>query len=328
MSVEYTRDPGSLSYDDYKYWIRKEVLKFLTDHAGDSDYPSHIVPSVAAFETMIDAYDAAFNPYHELIDLANKTNKSYTGAADDLAKKLQQIKYAIPTIDPDPVVLAQFDLGQEIPNDRDLLLTVAVNALAHWATVSADPKFGPIVGDFDALQVLYDDCVAKQDIYVDTEDQRQATQNSVLATREALHVTERKVFNWYRSRHPNGQDEWWTATPWGRTSGGSGSGGGEEPGSWEDAVTELVVVEGVGSAASIRGNVHPDADGVAIFLAEGPMGDDTVPVRPVDPIEPLVPSLPYDMPVAFNVRVWIWVCHVKDGAYGEMAGPVWIEIVK
>lgn len=327
MSVEYTRDPASLSYDDYKGWIRLEVLKFLVDHEGDSDFPSHIVPDIGAFETMIDAYDAAFDPYFTLIDQANAKNKLFTTAAEALADKLQQIKYALPTIAPDPDILADFNLASGVPEDRDLLLTVAGNALTHWADVSADPMFGPVVGDFTALQTLYSDCIDARLVYVDREDQRQAAQNSVLATREALHVTERKVFNWYRSRHPNGQDEWWTNSPWGKTSGGS-SGGGEEPGSWEDAVANLVVVEGVGSAASIRGDVSPDADGVAIFLAEGPMGDDTVPVRPVDPIEPLVPSLPYDMPVSFNVRVWIWVCHVKDGAYGEMAGPVWIEIVK
>jgi len=107
--------------------------------------------------------------------------------------------------------------------------------------------------------------------------------------------------------------------------------GDPEPGapeSWEDEVANLLVVEGVGNAASIRGDVNPDADGVAIFLAEGPMGDDTVPVRPVDPIEPQVPSLPFDMSVAFNVRVWLWVCHVKDGSWGAITGPVWIEIVK
>jgi len=333
MSVEYTRDPGSLSYDDYKYWIRKEVLKFLTDHAGDSDYPSHIVPSVAAFETMIDAYDAAFNPYHELIDLANKTNKSYTGAADDLAKKLQQIKYAIPTIDPDPVVLAQFDLGQEIPNDRDLLLTVAVNALAHWATVSADPKFGPIVGDFDALQVLYDDCVAKQDIYVDTEDQRQATQNSVLATREALHVTERKVFNWYRSRHPNGQDEWWTATPWGRTSGGSG-GGGEEPGGevpeipdkpegvYANFMTEPVIAMLVGCGK------YGEHTGFDVVRAITPAGVTETPTRPeelfatnIDVInEPLL-----DTDIDPGYRYWYWVRARNGDEVGEWSEVVWVE---
>jgi len=325
MPVEYTRDPDSLSYDDYKYWIRKEVLKFCVDHEGDSDFPSHIVPDIGDFETMIDAYDAAFNPYHTLIDLANKKNKSFSDAAKAMTVKLQQIKYAIPTIDPDPVVLAEFDLGKEIPNDRDLLMTVAENALSHWGDVSGEPKFGPIVGDFDALQTLYDDCVAKQDAYVDTEDQRQATQNAVLATREALHVVERQVFNWYRSRHPNGQDEFWTNSPWGRTSGGGTQPGPEPPENWDEAPTGFTVTKSIGNSIEIFCVIHPDADGVNIYHAEGPFGVDMVPARPGSPAWEAIEALPLMVDVAYAVRHWIWVCAVKDGVEGDFAGPLWIE---
>ena len=36
------------------------------------------------------------------------------------------------------------------------------------------------------------------------------------------------MFAWYRSRHTDGQDEWWTNTPWGKTGGGGGEEGGGE----------------------------------------------------------------------------------------------------
>ncbi|HDR91386.1 MAG TPA: hypothetical protein ENN75_03955 [candidate division Zixibacteria bacterium] len=66
-------------------------------------------------------------------------------------------------------------------------------------------------------------------------------------------------------------------------------------------MANLKVVEGVGNAASIRGDVHPDAEGVAIFMAITPMGMPEAPPMPAEPYDPLVPSLPYNMAVDFNV---------------------------
>ena len=216
----HTRDPLSLAYNDYKGWIRLEALKWFGDHSGDADFPSHILGGLINFTAKIDAYDAAFAPYFSLIDLANARNKLYSTAADNLVEKLQQIKYALPTIAPDPEILALFNLASKIPTDRDLLQVVAENALTYWATVAIDPLFAPVVGDFVALQSLYDDYIAAQANFIATDDQREATQNLVLSTRAACHEIERKVFTWYRSRHTDGQDEWWTNSPWGKTGGG------------------------------------------------------------------------------------------------------------
>ena len=169
---QHTRKPASLSYDDYKGWIRLEVLKWLGEHSGDSDFPSHIVPSIAALTAKIDAYDAALTPYFGLIELANARNKLYSTSADNLAEKLQQIKYALPTIAPDPDILALFNLAGNIPTDRDKLQIVAENALTYWATVAADPLFAPVVGDFVTLQTLFDDFISARANYIDTDDQR------------------------------------------------------------------------------------------------------------------------------------------------------------
>ena len=324
MPVEFTRDPGSLGYDDYKYWIRKEVLKFFVDHEGDSDFPSHLVPDIGDFETMIDAYDAAFNPYFNLIDLANAKNKLFSNAAEALSDKLQQIKYALPTIAPDPDILAQFNLASQIPNDRDLLMTVAENALSHWDDVSGEPMFAPIVGDFDALQTLYDDCVAKQDVYVDTEDQRQATQNAVLATREALHVVERQVFNWYRSRHPNGQDEWWTNSPWGKTSGGSQPEPGENP--FPNPLTGLNAVFNELGHASVKADEQAGAVAYNFYVAKSYPGNPT-PDRPFEATwkkvsQPSIMDTEHDPGM---IKTY-WACGVNEaGEEGKFCDPVSVK---
>ncbi|MCD6501673.1 hypothetical protein J7L01_03655, partial [bacterium] len=205
------------------------------------------------------------------------------------------------------------------------LLTVAENALSYWATVALEPLFAPVVGDFTALQTLYDDCIAARDVYVATEDQREATQNSVLATREALHVIERQVFNWYRSRYPDGQDERWTNTPWGCTGGSSGEPEEPEaPENWDDPPTGFTLKEGPPGFAQISAILGEGADGAALYVAEGPEGDDAQPFMPPEPAEPQVP-LAYLQPINEGVRTWIWICAVKDGVRGNVAGPVWIE---
>ena len=102
----------------------------------------------------------------------------------------------------------------------------------------------------------------------------------------------------------------------------------EPPDSWEDEVAGFKVSESPFGLAFIQGVLHPDADGVAIFMAEGPLGVDSQPLMPPEPHEPEVPSLPYSMDVPKNVRVWIWICHVKDGVHGAIAGPEWVEIME
>ena len=223
MKTKHTRDPGSLSYDDYLYWSRFELLKWLSEHIADADFPTHIVGDLSDLTAKIDAYETALTPYGNLIELTNGRNKLYSDAADNTTAKLQQIKTALPTIAPDPIILAEFNLAGPVPKDREKLYLVTKNALAHWADVSADPLFTPMVPDFTTLTALFADLTTTRDNYIDTDDQREATQNLVLSTREAIHVIERETFTWYRSRHPDGKEEWWTNTPWGRT------GQGEEP---------------------------------------------------------------------------------------------------
>ncbi|RKZ30474.1 hypothetical protein DRQ36_05385, partial [bacterium] len=219
----HTRKPSLLGYDMYFTWLKEVLLPWLEEHSGDSNFPTHIVGDLSDLTVKITDYGSKIAPYKTLIQLAHDRNKLYTTAADKVYDKLKQIKMALLSVAEDPDILATFGLSGELPDDRHDLFTTAEFVLTHWATVSADPDFAPLVSDFDALQVLFDDFAAKRTNYYATDSDRATAQNELLAAREAVHEIERDVFGWYRSRWPDGKDEAWTDSPWGCT------GGGEEP---------------------------------------------------------------------------------------------------
>jgi len=324
MAEIKSRYPRELSDTDYDEWFTRWVAWFLA-------FPN--TPEFANWlRSGLYALDAAFHDALVAVGLAKIAQDNATELWNESVKNLRdllvKLRISLPTLTPgDDSVLDTLNLRGEVPpRDADDLVHYAELVDEAWQPLSGDPAYAPFADRLNLIAPSLTDINDKRVVMGQAILAYSTACDVKTAAREECNTRERAVFNFFR-----GEDkppEFWTSSPYGLPGGGEG--GGEEPGpeSWEDEVANLVVVEGVGHAASIRGDVHPDADGVAIFLAEGPMGDGTVPVRPVDPIEPKVPSLPFDMPVAFNVRVWLWVCHVKDGAWGAITGPVWIEVIK
>ncbi|MCK5834049.1 hypothetical protein KAH81_10330, partial [bacterium] len=202
----HTRKPYKLDYNSYLTWMR-EFVKWLTARAGDADYPLHIIPSIAAFEDLIDQFEAIAGPYKNLITVANAKNKLYTATFESLSDKLVQIKLALVTVTDDPDILALFDLAGKLPKDRDDMYMTVQNCLNYWATVSGEAMFAPMIPDFDALQTLFDDFVAAREVYFNTDNERETKQNELLALKEQINEIERDCFQWYRSRHTDGKDE-------------------------------------------------------------------------------------------------------------------------
>jgi hypothetical protein len=319
------RFPQQFGWEDFLTFMR-ELLSWLGSQVGQPDHQPSLEVGLA---DLVDDYEAGLITYAAKKNLAPQLRVVKDNAMKALREALIRVKMTLPVFFDEPSVLGEFNLAQDIESDEDDLYIQASACLAHWDVVKALPEYAGMIADMTVVEDGFADFVAKRNTYSATFQAMQAAQNDLIDLRAPIQDLERKIFDWYRSRYRNAQHEFWTETPWGTASGGSGGGGGEpQPGSWEDAVANLAVVLGAGNAASIRGDVHQTADGVAIFMAITPMGDDNVPAIPAVPVEPLVPGLPYDMPVQFNVRVWFWVCHVKDGAWGAMAGPKWIEIVK
>ena len=210
-----TRDPKSLGNADYLSWL-KRVLEWLGDHSGDADYPAHLTTGLDA---KIVAFENALTAYNSLKELSDEGKSDLFDAAFKvLYEQLRRIQIALPTVAPNPPVLAEFELSDPIPNDKDEIYLLAKNVLARWATVANEPQFAPVKPDFAILQTLYDDYVVKRDAFYDIFNQKQTAQNDVLTTRAACNEQERAIFTWYRSRHRIPTDEWWTETWWGKSS--------------------------------------------------------------------------------------------------------------
>ncbi len=322
-----SREPQRLGNADYGKWF-EQMFDLKTREVAAGTWPTHLDTDLdalaAAMWDVWDDYDRQNN------ELRETTYPAYNEASKTVMKRLQSFRELLPTLfDGDDAVLGEFGISREIPRDKEDLFTVASGCIEHWNDINVPPpppEYLPVEAMFAEFAVEYDAFQAAYTAYIAKTRDVEEAQNLFLEKREACHHAERLIFHWYKGLHLDGDDEWWTATPWGTVSGGSG-GGGEEPGSWEDAPTNFTVREGMGGVAHMEANIHKDADGVAIYQAETEMGVTTPPTQPSEPVEPQVP-FPYDHPVPFNVRVWLWICHVKDGVKGAVAGPEWFEIEK
>ena len=103
----------------------------------------------------------------------------------------------------------------------------------------------------------------------------------------------------------------------------------EPPENWDDAPTDFTVTKtAVGDSIDIKCGLHPDADGINVYHAEGPYGGGgVIPLRPAS-AEWVEAPMPLQVDVAYNMRHWLWVCAVKDGVEGAFAGPLWIEFTE
>ena len=322
----HTRKPYKLDYKSYLTWMR-EFAKWLLAHVGDADYPLHIVPSVAAFSALIDTFQAVLGPYDNLIQLAKAKNKLYKTAFENIYDKLKQIKWALPTIADDPDILALFNLAGELPDDRDDMFITAQNALNYWATVAADPLFAPMVADFSALQVLFDDFVAAREAYFNTDNERETKQNELLAAKEALDTTEREAFTWYRSRHTDGNDEWWTGTEWGTVSEGSGGAPATNP--FPNPLT------GLNAVVNELGHISVKADAQSGAVAYNFYAVETMPGQPIPEKPPeaewkliSIPSIMDTKHQPGTVKTY-WACGIDAGGVeGEFCAPVSVAIME
>jgi len=214
-----SRRPFDFGYKDYLDWT-KWLKNWLDEHSGDSDYPSHLI---AAYNAAVDAYEAALIDYDAKTEAQIGKSELYDIKAKAVYEKLLTIKIALPTVMDDPDVLAAFGLSLPLSRDREDIYVRVQVVLEHWDEVSGEPVYDPLEGDFDALIVLNTEFTSAHDVYYAAFDAMQQAQNTLVAAKEALHDSERKIFTWYRSRYTKGTEEFWTGTPWGAVGGGEPS---------------------------------------------------------------------------------------------------------
>jgi len=208
-----TRAPKDLGIDDFISFIRL-LLKWLVREVGDPDYRATLVDGLQA---KFDALKAKFLEYKQLKIHVPEKNELYTDAADALHKGLSMLKGLLPSFFDDPDILGFFGLANPIKTDLDELYSTGQVCFDQWATVSADPEYADVAADFDNVLVLFNDFVTKRDEYELKFQAMQAAQNDMETLRAGIEEQERDLFNYYRSKHPKGDDPWWTDTPWGGT---------------------------------------------------------------------------------------------------------------
>ena len=209
-----SRFPQQLGWEDFLSFMR-ELIMWLASEAGN---PDHQPTLQAGLVDKVNDYEAALTTYMMKKDLAPEQRKLKDSAVKELRVALTRIKDSLPVFFDDPDVLGQFGIAGSIETDEDELYIQASGCMGHWAMVSADPEFAPLVPDFDAAQAAFDDFVAKRETYTLTFQAMQGAQNDMEELRIPIQEQERTIFDWYRSRHPDANDPWWTDTPWGTSS--------------------------------------------------------------------------------------------------------------
>ncbi len=220
-----TRYPQRLNWEDYLTFMSVDLLPWLLLQVGKPDYMASLVVGLS---DKIDAYRDALNLYKAKNVLAPEQRKLLATKFTALREGLLRAKISLPVFFPDPAVLGEFGLAVNITNDEDDMFVVASNCLAHWDLVKLLPEYADLVPDFTALQTVFDDYNVTRALYTQTFQEAQIAQNDMITARDVCNEQERKLFDWYRSRHRDVEGEWWTGSPWGAVGGGDEEPGGPE----------------------------------------------------------------------------------------------------
>ena len=218
------RYPINLGLNDFLTFV-KDMVTWLLGEVGKPDYRASVV---AGFDLKVAALETAVLAYSTLQSYAPELHKVLDEKAKAIRTALQSMKTLLPVFFPDPAIVGEFGLAGEIELDNDDLYVKGQACLAHWGEVSADPDYASVITDFAELQVVFDEFVAARADWVSSDQALDEAQNTILTERANVEEQERDIFTYYRAKHPDTKDEWWTDSPWGRT-GGSGGGGEQLP---------------------------------------------------------------------------------------------------
>jgi len=320
-----TRAPKDLGIDDFISFVR-QLLLWLAGQVGDPDYRATLVDGLQA---KFDALEAKFLEYKQLKIHVPEKNELYTNAADALHKGLSMLKGLLLSFFDDPDIHGFFGLANPIPTDLDELYSTGQVCFDQWATVSADPEYADVAPDFADVLVLFNDFVIKRDEYEAKFQAMQAAQNDMEELRAEIEEQERDLFNYYRSKHPKGDDPWWTDTPWGGTGEPEPGVEGEPPvGEWPSAPSEVgaELITDPSTFMRVYYTIPGGSDSVSIYRAVVPHGD-PAPERPASPYTTEIGSEQYaDTDIEAGNDYYYWVCGVQGGEEGDFAGPAMCEV--
>jgi hypothetical protein len=213
MVGEGIRNPRLISDSEYGEFCK--VLKhFLSDDASLPHRPEYLVAEQAAFT-------AEFNT---AVDVMNFARNEMVGASlhlkntiTKLDKKVRWMRNIIPTLVSNKrQILISFGLDVKVPRAYEELKNYADAANGHWQTVKLDPLFAPVAAGCNELADLIAEFEANENIQMDKIGEYHQKQNAKDLARLGHQRIERAIFRFYVAFYPDGQEDYWTQTPWGR----------------------------------------------------------------------------------------------------------------
>jgi len=216
-----SRQPDRFGNADFLTFYN-ELVDFVAAQITAGTYPAHLPADLADIR---DTFKDALADYNaKRVFQVDEATPAVDETTAPVYSRIRSFKQVLPTLfGGDKTVLAEFGISQPVPTDKDDLFIVALNCQKHWLTVSdpiAHPEYAPVEAFFVAYLLEFEAFNTARAAQITATRETEDAQNLTLTTRESCNVAERLIFNWYRGLHLDPQDEWWTSSPWGASSGG------------------------------------------------------------------------------------------------------------
>ena len=314
MAFLHSRTPEWLPDSDYgEFTLSTE--EFLGDDRSLPNRPTQWVADQAvaglAFRNALDAMNFALATRKGASDTIENTIKA-------MKQKLSWMRNILPTLI-EPGIMKLFGFDEKIPTLYAEIKDYADTADAYWQTVKLEPLYAPVsagCNDLAPLLAIYDSARA---IQVTSDGEYNQRQNEKVSAREAHHIIERKIFNWYAANYPDGQDQYWTQTPWGMAYTVAQPGEGEPVGAFPDKVSNMKVEKANPPQSGAIVSCDPLAGviGYNVCKAKVPTGA-TRPTRPVEKWVFIAEPPVIDTAVEIGFDYYYWMCGVNsENAEGE-----------
>jgi len=304
MATTYkkARDSLILADNDLKNFLLG-IAMYATDHAADPDF----YPHYADLEPLIPLFADNYDDYMGKKLNEGEKSSSFQATIEPLRQLMIGLRRLIPSLFKDDLLLDDFGLSETIPSDVDKILTKAHICNIFWAslhTPDAPPEYLPIAAKLDSVAVLTTALETAQAVYAAAIRAREDAQNLKDVSRTNVLREERGMFSWYRGLYTDPQDEFWTATPWGKSSGGGSS----EP---------LPAPEGVGYDVPSRTGSFDEVIGAVGYTAQVSENLETYDWTEIYKGQ--------DLSFVYDPGVGSWFFRVR--AYTDIVG-VWSDLVE
>ena len=313
-----SRIPYKLKYDDYDNFLLGLPL-FEADHSADPDF----YPKYALIPPLMEDYHTKYSAYVNTQNLEDEARDAYIDEAiTPLRDALVGLRRLLPALFDDDSMLANFGINKDIETDVDKLIVQAEICRDHWAVLcvpAPPPEYLPLQGKLDAIAGLFTTLLDNREAYAEATRNEEIAQNALLAARELVDHEERRMFNWYRGLYTDPENEWWTETPWGASSGGeSGEGSGGTGTSFSDKpIAKIMKAPYPLNGISAGCEEYSGTTRFDFRIAWAPKGAGVPPMPEEDYMTDVEQPTLLDVELMFGYVYYLWIRARKDGEVSE-----------